>query len=364
MNYDFDKLTVLIPSLEPDIQLVIYVRDLLQNGIRSIVVVNDGSDESYAPIFSDLEKVGCIVLTHDVNRGKGCALKTGYQYILDQMPWIMGIITADADGQHKRYDVCELGKQLLMGKEGLLLGSRDFTLPNVPIKSRLGNKITSVVFWLLYGSMLPDTQTGLRAFARKYLPFMIDVEGSRFEYEMNVLIACARSNVPMSVAFIETVYLNENKGSHFHPLKDSFRIYKVLLNKFFLFMYSSVISTVVDMLLCFILMDMLRTPFTYRPEWIWIGISTLCARLVSANVNFILNKKVVFRLKTHGGNTFVKYIILCAIIASLSWGGVSFLHMVLEVNEKASKVILDILLFFVSYRVQQRWVFNELEKKG
>ena len=73
----------------------------------------------------------------------------------------------------------------------------NFNLDHVPPKSRHGNKITSAVFRLLYGVYLPDTQTGLRAFRMADLPFMLDVPGERFEYEMQVLIACARAKLPL-----------------------------------------------------------------------------------------------------------------------------------------------------------------------
>ena len=197
-NHAAEQAVILIPSLEPDERLPAYIRKLKEGGFAHIVVIDDGSSEKYQPIFEEVDAVeDTVVLHHEVNRGKGVALKTGYKYIMENMPDITGVITADADGQHTVADCLHLAEQLEKGERALYLGSRDFNLENVPPKSRSGNKITSVIFKLLYGQYLPDTQTGLRAFRKEELPFMAEVEGERYEYEMKVLIACSRARIPM-----------------------------------------------------------------------------------------------------------------------------------------------------------------------
>ena len=93
------KAVILIPSLEPDEMLPAYIQKLSESGFGHIVVVDDGSSEAYQPIFKEVEGVDrAVVLHHDVNHGKGVALKTGYKYILDNLPDVAGVITADADG--------------------------------------------------------------------------------------------------------------------------------------------------------------------------------------------------------------------------------------------------------------------------
>ncbi len=198
---------ILIPSLEPDERLPAYIRKLTESGFGHVVVVDDGSGESYQPIFLEVEGTGpqVTVLHHDVNHGKGVALKTGFRWIQENLPEISGVITADADGQHTVPDCVHLAEELENGKRALYLGSRDFSLENVPPKSRTGNRFTSCLFFLLYGKWLQDTQTGLRAFRKEDLSFMIGVDGERFEYEMNMLIACARNDLPMIPITIETV---------------------------------------------------------------------------------------------------------------------------------------------------------------
>ena len=349
---------ILIPSLEPDDRLPAYIRRLSDSGFSRIVVVDDGSSAAYQPIFQEVGQTpGTVVLHHEVNRGKGVALKTGYRYIMEHMPEAIGVITADADGQHTVEDCLRLAAKLEEGKRALYLGSRDLTQDNVPPKSRIGNRVTSAVFHVLYGPSLPDTQTGLRAFRREELPFMIDVEGERFEYEMKVLIACSRAKIPIIPVTIETIYENDNEGTHFHPVKDSIRIYKVILGDFFKFMASSLTSVLVDQGLFNLLnLVVFANGVEKKPDLILI--STVIARVFSSVFNFWMNRKVVFKHKGNAGKTFLRYVILSVIIMLLSAGGTWLIGRT-GLSSTVAKLITDTLLYFVSYRVQASWVFRE-----
>ena len=360
------KAVILIPSLEPDERLPAYIQKLSESGFGHIVIVDDGSSEAYQPIFKEVEGVDrAVVLHHDVNHGKGVALKTGYKYILDNLPDVAGVITADADGQHTVPDCIRLAEEIGKGEKALYLGSRDFSLENIPPKSRSGNKITSVVFKLLYGQYLPDTQTGLRAFRREELPFMINVEGERFEYEMKVLIACSRAGIPMIPVTIETIYENENKGTHFHPIKDSWKIYKVILGSFFKFMGASIISFLADHLLFNLfsgwLFPLLGIHLNVSlPLGIHLDNTSLAnytSRLFSAILNFRLNKDMVFKVRGSKGAGW-RYALVAVGIVILSTLGIKGLGK-LGMAPWLAKVIVDTLLYFVSYRAQQQWVFKE-----
>ena len=361
MALDPKSAVILIPSLEPDDRLPAYLGQLRERGFERMVVVDDGSSEKTQHLFDQMAQMeGVTVLHHDVNHGKGVALKTGYAWIRDNLPDISGVITADADGQHTVEDCWRLAEALAEGKRALYLGSRDFNLPNVPARSRKGNKITSAVFWALYGQYLPDTQTGLRAFRREELPFMIDVSGERYEYEMNVLIACARASIPMIPLTIETVYENDNAGSHFHPVRDSIRIYKVILGNFVKFMGASIASFLIDQGV-FALMEFVVLS---RVNWALAsiqGLSTLVARLVSAPCNFLMNRAFVFRFKQNTAVTALKYAALAISLLVLSWLGVALLGVLgmPKFLDNLSKLIIDTILYFLSYRVQNKWIFRE-----
>ena len=359
MKLEPTNAVILIPSLEPDERLPVYVQALKDRGFSRFVIVDDGSSQAYQDIFSRLDAMeGVTVLHHEVNQGKGVALKTGYAHILEAMPDAIGVITADADGQHTVEDCWKLAEALCEGKDELYLGSRDFNLDHVPPKSRFGNKTTSAVFKLLYGQWLPDTQTGLRAFPASRLPFMQQIEGNRFEYEMNVLIACARAKLPMVPITIETIYENENAGTHFHPIRDSYRIYKVILGSFVKFMASSLISGVLDFTLLTILGSFVFSGLTHGAFF-----AKAIARCVSAPCNFMLNSKYVFG-KALSRKTFIRYVILAVCILLTS----SVLVDQIMIRLRFPSIIIgivglavDFVLYLVSYRVQNSWVFHEEE---
>ena len=353
-----ERAVILIPSLEPDERLPAYIQKLKESGFAHIVVIDDGSGEAYRKIFDEVDAVeDTVVLRHEVNKGKGVALKTGYRYIMDNLPDITGVITADADGQHTVKDCLRLAEQLEKGERALYLGSRDFNQENVPPKSRSGNKITSAVFKILYGQYLPDTQTGLRAFRKEELQFMSEVEGERYEYEMKVLIACSRARIPMIPITIETIYENENEGTHFHPVRDSWRIYKVILGSFIKFMASSLTCWAIDQGL-FNVLNLAVFANGEKNSATLILISTVIARAVSATANFLINRKFVFGERGKAGASFVKYVILCIGIMLLSAGGTWLLSQT-GMSSTVAKLITDAVLYFVSYRFQERWVFKE-----
>lgn len=350
------RVTVLIPSLEPDDRLVPYLQALIEKGFEDILVIDDGSGESYQEVFSQIDRLaGCKVLHHPQNKGKGCALKTGYQYLLNRGD-CQGVVTADSDGQHTVEDVWNIATLIAKGEKGLILGARDFSMDHVPWKSFYGNRITTGVFWLLYGVKLPDTQTGLRAFAPEHLPFMEKVKGERFEYEMNVLIDCTREKISMVSVPIETVYEGGNEGSHFRAFRDAARIYKVILGNFFLFAGSSVISFLIDQGGFNLFRFLLPKAFSLSAE-VLITLSTLLSRVISAVFNYTVNKKIVFKEEKQKSKNGLRYIILAVGVAAASAVGVIALSWV-KVPVWLGKIMVDILLYFVSYRIQREWVFK------
>ena len=344
---------VLIPSLEPKDGLISYVKEMMDSGFDRIVVVDDGSGPAYRAIFDSLEQLGCTVLHHLVNRGKGDALKTGYDWIGEHCSDRIGVLTADSDGQHRTADCRRVAEALASGDNALWLGSRDFNLPDVPPKSRFGNRTTSRVFQLLYGQYLPDTQTGLRAFRMEELPFMAGVAGDRYEYEMNVLIASARRKLPIRTLTIETVYENNNEGTHFHPIRDSWRIYKVILGSFLKFIASSLFCFTIDQLLANLLQDWLQNVF----------ISGYGARVVSSTLNYLINRNVVFKEKGSAGQSAWRYAVLCVGVITASNVLVKLLTSIGMVYWLA-KMLVDSMLYFVNYFVQKGWVFAERKDRA
>ena len=224
-----ERCVIVLPSLNPDEKFDRVVDGLREAGFRRIVIVDDGSDTEHQEHFTRAEAFPeCRVLHHDGNKGKGRALKDGFTEVLKRFPDAEGAITIDGDGQHLTEDIIACGNRMLEEENRVVLGCRDFDQPGVPARSVAGNKTTSQMF-RAYGIRLSDTQTGLRAIPMRYLSLFTAIEGERFEYETNMLLKMKRRGIGFSEQTIETVYEDENAGSHYHAVKDSWRIFRIMV---------------------------------------------------------------------------------------------------------------------------------------
>ena len=227
-----ESCVIVLPSLNPNEKFDRVVDGLRDAGFRRIMIIDDGSDPGHQRHFARAEAFPeCIVLHHDGNKGKGRALKDGFLEVLKCFPDTAGVITTDGDGQHLTQDIIACGERMLQEKTKVVLGCRDFDLPGVPARSVAGNKTTSRLF-RLYGIRLSDTQTGLRAIPARYLSRFCEIEGERFEYETNMLLKMKRWGIAFVEQPIETVYEDENAGSHYNAVKDSWRIFRIMTKDF------------------------------------------------------------------------------------------------------------------------------------
>ncbi|MEG1651729.1 MAG: glycosyltransferase family 2 protein, partial [Oscillospiraceae bacterium] len=300
---NYCDIPVIIPAYEPDERLIGIIKELQGENFNNIVVVDDGSGVNYSLLFERAESMSCTVLHHAVNLGKGRALKTAFNQILFQFPQVCGVITADSDGQHSADCIKNCAIALCQNPDKLIMGCRDFVGESVPLKNRLGNKFTALVFRLFCGIKVSDTQTGLRAIPINFIKTLMVVKGEGFEFETNMLIESRISEFEIMEVPIKTIYQGENYTTHFNPLRDSLRIYS-LLGKY---VFSSLFSTVVDFVLFYILIKSLRSAV---PSY-YIFISTAVARIISAIINYIINRKLVFKSNAKATGSAVKYTLLC-----------------------------------------------------
>lgn len=236
---EIENIIAIAPSYNPDEHLKDVVEGLRNAGFKHIVLVNDGSTPESAIWFEEAGKYPEVsVVVHEVNRGKGQALRTAYSYILEHFPDCDGVVTLDGDGQHRPEDIVSCARAIYGSEDSIILGTRDFSLPNVPDKSRKGNHITTWVFKTFCHTYISDTQTGLRAFSKDLLPMMLEVSGDRYEYETNVLLQMVHDRIPHVEVPIETVYIEDNKASHFRPVRDSVRIYSLIIKNLVKFKFS------------------------------------------------------------------------------------------------------------------------------
>ncbi len=354
------NVVIMIPSLNPDQKLVNYVSSLSVADFRHIVVINDGSSSEYDRFFDEVARFeNCTVLRHERNRGKGRALKTGMNYVLEHFPDCVGVVTADSDGQHKLEDARAVAQALVANDSRLVLGSRNFKSKNIPARSSFGNNITSVVFAIMFGQRLMDTQTGLRGIPLRIIPTLLNIGGEQFEYEMNMLIECRRRHIPIFEIPIETVYIEDNKSSHFRPVVDSFKIYLLIFREFISFILASLSCTLLDLCIYAILIKLIL-PAELGAR---IIIATVIARVISSNVNFFTNKNLVFHKKGHTMASAAGYFSLVVIQMLVSASLVTLLFHLLGWDEVLIKAIVDTALFFINFFIQKKLIFKTVSSK-
>lgn len=334
------KRIALIPAYMPDEKMTDIVKNLYESGFI-IIIVNDGSSDDCTKIFEEAAKYA-NVLCHDHNKGKGEALKTGLRFIKSTYDAPYTVVNVDADGQHKIEDIIRVTEASEQNRSCLILGSRKME-GKVPFKSRAGNAITRFVYRLCSGTNVHDTQTGLRAYSDELAGKLAWIDGSRYEYEMNMLMELPREDIEIKEIRITTVYINNNESSHFDAVKDSIRIYREI----FKFSVSSFISFIVDYCL-FCLLSFLTGSLV---------LSNVTARLVSGTVNYTINKKLVFK---SGSGLFsaAKYTLLAAFILGCN---TILLELFTSVNisSYAAKILTELLLFAFSYLIQRSLIFKK-----
>lgn len=350
-----DEVILLIPALDPDQHLLDFLDELMKRWQGSVVLVDDGSGEAAVndifPAAKAMAGDACVVVRHACNLGKGRALKTGFNEVLNRWPGAAGVITADADGQHRPEDIIKCADRLRKNPDALTLGCRDFHEENVPFKSRAGNRITRCFMRFLCGVNVSDTQTGLRAIPTAFMKSLMNVSGERFDFETNMLLEARTESVAIEEQTIDTVYIEQNRASHFNPFTDSIRIYSLLLK----FCSSSFIGFIADI----ILFTLFIRAFSVLGLGAWlITVCTVAARVLSAGINFTLNRTMVFRSRQNAGTSAVKYAILCILQMAASAALVTSAAGVFTVSTVVLKVIVDFVLFLISFQIQRSIVFK------
>lgn len=342
MRNNFKKIVVVIPAYEPGEKLGGIVDSLISQGFLKMVVVNDGSSKDKDYIFDCLEKKGAMVLKHEINRGKGEALKTAFKHATKFYADAEQIVTVDADGQHLPADVTKICGIAGQDSKKLYLGVREFK-GKVPFRSMFGNVITKYIFAFIMKKKLKDTQTGLRVMPLALIPDLLDIKSSRYEFEMEMLQVAITKNMPIEQVPIATVYEKNNASSHFDPLVDSLKIYVVL------FRYSlvSFASFLADYFLFLFFYNLFRDIF----------IASFSARILAVSLNFILVRNNVFRSKKNTLKSLTKYVILAGINPLISGGIIFGLNNFFHIPVYIAKIIAESLLFIFNFAAQKKFIF-------
>lgn len=340
--------TIVIPAYNPSQELITLIHELLPTMVEKIIIVNDGSTGQSLSIFEKIkhhDKV--VILTNAINMGKGAALKVGLNYAYVHYPMHVGVITADADGQHLPTDILKVYEKLTNHNQSLIVGVRQFR-KDVPLRSRFGNILTKKLFTLLVGRRLSDTQSGLRGIPMSFVPRLLKINSNGYEFELDMLLSCKYTHREIVEESITTVYLDNNSSSHFNPILDSLKIYFVL----FRFTLLSIITATFDYIVFIILSSLGVSIFA----------SQFLSRLFAITFNYPLVKNVVFCSNEKDSSTFFKYISLVFISGTISLVLIEYLHTKLGITIVVAKVIAESVIYLANFTVQRDLIFTTRTK--
>ncbi len=341
----FQSVAVVIPAFRPNENLIKLIEQIRRQFHQTIIVVDDGNQDQ--SIFAKLKDV--VLLHHQKNQGKGAALKTAFRYILENLDHIEGVVTADADGQHPATDIQRFVQLLDQDNRPFYMATRTFDR-RTPLTNRLGNLITRKIFSWVTGQTLLDTQNGLRGIPRWLLPSLIKIPQNRYDYEMAMLKDVATQKTTIIQVPTQTIYAQEGAVSSFKPWKDSVMIYRILLKSFIRFLFVAVTSFILDYALYLFFYEFIESSWR-------VILSVVFARLISGVINYALNRFYSFQSNAKFIKSGLQYLFLFFIILTASAFGTDFI-VYLGLSHTIAKPLVDMVLFFVSYQVQKRYIFN------
>lgn len=197
------------------------VRKVVVNGLQyipDILIVVDGATDKTLERLQDLP---IKILHFSKNRGKGAALKMGFQEA-EQLGWDYAI-TMDSDGQHKAEDIPKFIEAIRQNPDTIIIGDRDMASPDIPSSSKFGKNFTN--FWLKVETEIDiaDGQSGFRSYPVKATN-SLRTWFNRYEFEVEILARAAWAGIPITSIPIQVDYHPEGQRiSHFRPFLDNFR---------------------------------------------------------------------------------------------------------------------------------------------
>jgi glycosyltransferase involved in cell wall biosynthesis len=191
---------------------------------EDIVVIDDASHDDTAAIARSL---GITVLAHHSNKGKGAALRTGFEHIVAE--GFQGTIVMDADGQHDPRFIPRFFHRAIRG-EHLIIGSRMGRAGRMPFLRRVTNRLTSAILSGLAGQKISDSQSGYR-FIHADILRRLRLRTYGYDTESEMLIQAGRLGYRITSLPISTIY--ENEKSSIKPGRDTLRFVRLVLRTFF-----------------------------------------------------------------------------------------------------------------------------------
>ncbi len=345
---------IVIPAYQPDEQLVTLIKNLReQRPTQPIIVVDDGSDPVLHPLFTMLADYQVEIVRHAVNLGKGQALKTAFNHYLNVFgQHAIGVVTADADGQHSVEDILALTTALINAPQELHLGVRGFQLKNVPWRSKIGNAMTGFVFRQVCTSNLRDTQTGLRGIPSQLMRSVLKRKAMGYDLELEMLLLAAEQHLKINQIAIKTIYIANNAASHFNPLMDSIKIYLVFVRYSSLSVFSTILDFSVFLFSYGFFQDILS--------------AVILGRVIAASFNFKWNRRRLFKKRVYNSlSGILRYSLTTGLLAFVIYGLINTINKY-GFNILYSKIAAELLLLMSMLSVSEFFTYkrNTVESKN
>lgn len=221
------RIAILIPSYNEGKYIGSVIKKCSKYN-QDIIVVNDGSTDNTSDVLKKLKSEisgKLIIINHDGNKGKGEALKTGFDYIVKND--YFGAITIDADGQHDVEEIRDFLDEIKKNNPDLIVGSRFNNTKDMPFIRRFVNYFTSWIISCIAGKKIEDVQSGYRFLNYKVLK-NIKLKTKNFDTESEILLKAGWLNYKITNIPIKTIYYMDEFKSHVNPAKDTIKFFKLV----------------------------------------------------------------------------------------------------------------------------------------
>jgi glycosyltransferase involved in cell wall biosynthesis len=212
-----ERYAVLIPSLNAEHTLPKVIVEARKQ-LEPVIVIDDGSSDATSEVA---RAAGATVLRHEVNRGKGGALKTGFAWALER--GFDGVITLDADGQHLAGEIHKFIAARAETKADLIIGGRAHLFGGMLPRRRNANRFSAWCIAKASGVPISDSQSGFRFYSATLLR-ALQLRANGFDMESEVIVRAGRSNMKIVTIPIDLGFIDGIATSHYKPLQDTLRI--------------------------------------------------------------------------------------------------------------------------------------------
>jgi glycosyltransferase involved in cell wall biosynthesis len=212
-----ERVAVIIPALNAERTLRQVVVDARAQ-LEPVVVIDDGSRDATGDVA---RAAGASVIRHDVNRGKGGALKTGFRWAMEN--GFDGVITLDADGQHLASEIPKFLRERERGGADLIVGGRSHLFGEMLPRRRTANRFSAACISWASGVPITDSQSGFRFYSANLIR-KLELRTNGFDMESEVIVRAGRGGFPIATIPIELGFVDGIATSHYKPLKDTLRI--------------------------------------------------------------------------------------------------------------------------------------------